>query len=238
VESAACLLRTRSPDPSVTPANAWTARELLHDEARRGRARIERYRSDLRGLSARRLRARRDLRLEIAAEQAGLRRLADQLKDVREVQEHLDQLRTRRRLWEAQPDHVETLAAGELSAERLRLLEFGALLHLEAAPPPYLQATIGRPFSPKEPVARRVWLKAAWTIEQLRADRGISDPDVAIGLEPTQADARHLDDLVHQTLSALNRDLARLRATSHPHREIATGLPIDDEGRLLSDLGL
>jgi hypothetical protein len=127
VAAAARLLRTRPPDPSVTLANAWTVRELLHDEARRGRARIERYQSDLDVLPARRLRVRRDLRLEIAAEHVGLRRIVDRLKEVREVQEHLDQLRTRRRLWEAQPAQVEVLAVGELSAERLRLLEFGAL---------------------------------------------------------------------------------------------------------------
>lgn len=133
------------------------------------------------------------------------------------------------------------LAWGELSAERLRLLEFGALLRLEAEAeaPPYLRSTIGPPFSAKQPVGRRAWLKAAWTVERFRADQGVSDPDVAIGLEPKDTGDRHLYDLAHQTLTVLGRDLARLRAASRLANELVVDLAEEGEvRRRLGDLEL
>lgn len=224
VAEAARLLRARPPDPSVTLANAWAVKELLLAEAGRVRARIERYRLDARALPARRLRARRLLQLQVEVEQAALRGLAQRLDQIGDVQDRLDRLRTTRRAWESQPDHVEVLAWGELSAERLRLLEFGALLRVEAEAPPYLRSTIGPPFPAKQPVGRRAWLQAAWTVERFRADQGVSDPDVAIGLEPSDASAHHLYDLAHQTLTALGRDLARLRAASRLANELVVDL--------------
>jgi hypothetical protein len=103
-----------------------------------------------------------------------------------------------------------------LSAGRLRLLEFGALLQVEADPPPYLEATIGPPFPAGQRVGRRLWLRAAWSIEQLRADRGISDPDIALGSLPTRAGVRHLYDLADKTLADISRDLGWPRIPGGP----------------------
>jgi hypothetical protein len=111
-----------------------------------------------------------------------------------------------------------------MAAERLRLLEFGALLRVEEDPPPYLRAAIGAPFPPQLALGRRAWLKAAGTIEQVRADQAITDPDVALGLEPSDPGARHLYDLAHQTLTVIRRDLALLHANASPFERATVDL--------------